>query len=612
MTDQEENSEIRQRSLYTKIALGMIVFSGFIGFLAGFIYWSVSDLPNIRLLEEYAPVESSRVYSSDGQVVAELYIERRTYIPYYKIPDHVKKAFISVEDIRFYHHPGVDFIGILRALWNDIKAGEIVEGGSTITQQLARLLFLTPDRSIKRKIKEAALSIKIEKRYTKDEILGMYLNQAYFGTRAYGIEAAAQTYFGKSTKDLTIAEAALLASLPKAPSLYSPFRNPANAKERRSVVLDKMRLHKFITESQLREAERTPLPETPHFRKYDAPYFIETLRQSLESKYGDHLYSSGYKIHSTLDSRMQQIAEEAIKNGISAVEERVGSGVQAALVAVDVRTGHVKAMVGGSDFWKNQFNRATQALRQPGSAFKPFVYMTAIREGMTAGDVIIDAPVAFRGAIPGQLWSPKNYDGKFYGVVTLRKALAKSLNNATVRLASHLGVDSIIETARSLGISSKLQPYLPLALGGSDVTLIDMVTAYSVFASGHRPKPLFYERILNRDGIIIEENRPALEELLSDRDYREIRILLKAVVEEGTAWQAKGLKRPVYGKTGTTNEYTDAWFIGFDDRLAVGVWVGRDDHKPIGSRETGARAALPIWIEFMKKVPQQTLLAQNP
>jgi penicillin-binding protein 1A len=609
---EQEIERAEKRSMSRKIFIVLILFSALIGILGGFTYWIISDLPNIKLLEEYTPLESSRVYSSDGKIIAELYIERRTFVPHYQIPDHVKKAFISVEDIRFYNHPGVDLIGIMRALWHDIKAGGIVEGGSTITQQLARMLFLKPDRSIKRKIKEAALSIQIEKRYTKDEILGMYLNQAYFGTRAYGIEAAAQTYFDKSGRSLSIAEAALLASLPKAPSIYSPFKNPQKAKERRTVVLKQMLDHEFITAAQFEEAEKALLPLTPHFRKYDAPYFIETLRQNLETKYGNELYTSGYKIYSTLDFRVQQIAEESVAKGISSIEKRVKPGIEAALIVIDMRTGHIKAVVGGSNFWKNQFNRATQALRQPGSAFKPFVYITAIESGMTSDGIINDSPISFGGAKPGQKWIPHNYDGKYYGSVTLKTALAKSLNCATIRLAANLGIDNVIEMAQRLGIRSQLQPYLPLAIGASDVTLIDMASAYSTFASGYRAKPMLYERILNRDGIVIEEIKPVLEDLLSEENVGEMKILLQAVVEEGTAQRAKELKRPVYGKTGTTNDYTDAWFIGFDDRLVVGVWVGRDNHTPIGSKETGARAALPIWIEFMKKVPQQIPSGQNP
>jgi penicillin-binding protein 1A len=595
-----------------RVILSLIIISALIGFAGGFLYWTLSGLPNIKLLEEYAPLESSRVYSSDGNVLAELYVERRTFIPYYQIPEHLKKAFVSVEDVRFYTHPGVDIVGIVRAMWHDLKAGSVVEGGSTITQQLARMLFLKPEKSLQRKLKEAALSIKIEQRYTKDEILGMYLNQAYFGTRAYGIEAASETYFGKPAKDITIAEAALLASMPKAPSVYSPFKNPDKAKDRRAFVLKQMNDNKFITEAQYRAAENAPMPSIPHFRKYDAPYFIETLRQQLESRLGNELYTSGFKIMSTIDSGMQQIAEEAVRNGISVLEKRDAPPLEAALIAIDIRTGHIKAMVGGADFWKNQYNRATQALRQPGSAFKPFVFIAAIENGMTADSYINDSPISFPGAKAGQRWIPRNYDGRYYGSVSLKTALARSLNCATIRLAASIGVENVIEMAQRLGIRSKLQPYLPIAIGASDVTLMDMVSAYSAFASGSRPRPVFYERILNRDGIVVEEIRPVFEEMLSEEDTVQMKVLLKAVVDEGTAVKAKALKRPVYGKTGTTNDYKDAWFIGFDDRLVVGVWVGRDNHKPIGPKETGAQAALPIWMEFMKKAPLQTLSDQNP
>ncbi|MDQ7787989.1 MAG: PBP1A family penicillin-binding protein [Thermodesulfovibrionales bacterium] len=595
-----------------KLLSGLIIFSTIAGIIGGFINWTVSDLPNIKLLEEYAPMESSRVYSSDGKVLAELYLERRTFIPSYTIPDFVRKAFISVEDERFYSHPGVDLIGIMRALWKDIRAGGIVEGGSTITQQLARLLFLQPDKSIKRKIKEAALSIKIEQRYTKDEILGMYLNQAYFGTRAYGIEAASQTYFGKTTRDITLAEAALLASMPKAPSVYSPFKNPEKARDRRTTVLEKMLDQKIITEEQFHQAKLEPLPEAPHFRKYDAPYFIETLRQILEAKYGSGLYTEGYKIYSTVNSVMQQAAEEAVRKGAVMVEKRTKPGIEGALLAVDLRTGQIKAMVGGVDFWKNQFNRATQALRQPGSAFKPFVYITALENGMTSEQIISDTPISFPGARSGQTWRPKNYDGQYHGNVTLKTAMAKSLNVAAIRLAANTGVENIIAMAKKLGIQSTLDPYLPLAIGASDVTLIDMVTAYAAFATGMRTKPQFYEKVLNRDGIVIQETAIEQEKVLSEKAVEEMKILLRAVVEEGTAKKARELKRVLHGKTGTTNDSTDAWFVGFDDRLVVGVWVGRDNHAPIGPRQTGSSAALPIWVEFMKRVPQQILADQNP
>ncbi|MFZ5997719.1 MAG: penicillin-binding protein 1A [Nitrospirota bacterium] len=574
------------------------------GALIGLLYWSLSDLPEVKTLEGYTPLESSFVYSSDGAVLAELYMERRSYIPHHQIPDHIKKAFIAIEDQRFYSHPGVDLIGILRALYKDIMAHSIVEGGSTITQQLTKMLFLKPEKSLSRKIKEAIISIQIEKRYTKDEILGMYLNKSYFGTRAYGIAAAAQTYFGKSVEELSVAEAAMLAGLQKAPTMYSPFKNPDRTLARRQLVLKKMLKSGFITAEEYERANAEPLPSAPHYRRYEAPYFVEFLRQQLEARYSDKIYTSGLRVYSTIDYTMQKIAEEAVRNGIAALERRVKPGVQAALVAVDPRTGHIKAMVGGTDFWETQFNRATQALRQPGSAFKPFVYAAAVESGMSADDEVLDEPVSFAGAKPNSTWSPKNYDGKYHGHISLKKALALSLNTATVRLANDVGLKEVIALAKKSGIRSELQPYLPIALGASDVTLLEITSAYGVFATGRRVDPVAYDRILNRDGVPLEEIIASTEEVLSQEATEKMKELLRGVVESGTAVKAKELHDVVYGKTGTTNDYSDAWFIGFNDRLVVGVWVGRDSHKPLGPKETGAQAALPIWMEFMKNIQQ--------
>jgi len=571
-----------------------------VGALGGFVYWGISDFPEVRTLETYTPLESSFVYSADGHVLAEFYLERRNFVPHYKIPDIVKKAFISIEDQRFYSHSGVDFIGIVRALYRDAMAKSIVEGGSTITQQLAKILFLKPERSIARKIKEAIISVQIEKRYTKDEILGMYLNKAYFGARAYGIEAAAQTYFGKSVAELSIAEAAMLAGLQRAPATYSPFKNSEKTWMRRQLVLRKMLEIGFITSEEYTRANEEPLPTASHHRKYEAPYFIEELRQQLESRFGDKLYTSGFRIYSTIDYSLQMAAESAVKNGIDLIQTRVKPGVQAALVAVDTRDGTIKALVGGTDFWETQFNRATQALRQPGSAFKPFVYTAALEAGRSTDDEILDEPMVFQGSKPNSTWSPRNYDNRYYGYVPLKKAMALSLNAATVRLASDIGLGKIIGVARRCGIKSPLHSFMSLALGSSDVTLMELTSAYGAFATGRRTDSLTYIKILNRDGIPIEEMHSSSEEVLAQDTIDKMKELLRAVIVSGTAVKAKELKRMVYGKTGTTNDFSDAWFVGFDDSLVVGVWVGRDDHKPIGPKETGAQAALPIWLDFMK------------
>ncbi|MCL4457417.1 MAG: PBP1A family penicillin-binding protein [Nitrospirae bacterium] len=578
------------------------VISVVIGALGGFIAWNLSSLPEIKSLEGYTPMQSSFVYSSDGKVLAEFYQERRNFIPHYQIPERIKKAFIAVEDQRFYSHPGVDIIGILRALYKDLIAQSIVEGGSTITQQLAKMLFLKPEKSLSRKVREAMISVQIEKKYTKDEILGMYLNQAYFGTRAYGIEAAAQTYFDKPIRDLSLGEAALLAGLQKAPTLYSPFRNPGKALTRRQIVLTKMLESRLISRDEYERANAEPLPAKPNYRKYEAPYFVELLRQGLEAKYGNAIYISGIKVYSTVDYEMQKIAETAVANGIAVIEKRVRKGVQAALIAIDLRNGHIKALVGGNDFWETQFNRATMALRQPGSAFKPFVYAAALEDGMSETDEVLDEPVTFPGGKPNTTWSPKNYDGEYRGYIPMKTALALSLNSATVRLAHDVGIHNVIETAKKCGIKTVLQPYLPIALGASDVTLLELTSAYAAFATGNRIYPTTYERIISKDGVPLEEALVSSDMAFEPDIVDKMKVLLRAVVEAGTATKAKEIKRPVYGKTGTTNDFSDAWFIGFDDRLVVGVWVGRDNHKPIGPKEAGAKSALPIWIEFMKNI----------
>lgn len=571
-----------------------------LGFIGAYAYWIFSNLPDVKQLEGYRPLEASIVYSADGQVLTEFFYERRKFVPYYEIPEIIKKAFIASEDIRFYSHPGVDIIGIMRALYRDIRAGEIVEGGSTITQQLAKMLFLKPERSIERKLKEAVLSIQIEKKYTKDEILGLYLNQAYFGNRAYGIAAAAETYFGKSYKELLLHEISLLAALPKAPSVLNPFKRPDLAIKRRNIVLQKMYEAGFIKKEEYELAIKEPLPQHPHWRKFEAPYFVETLRMELEAKYGERLYKEGLRIYSTIDYRMQKIAEESVTKGIYELHRRVKPQVQAALVAIDLKTGHVKALVGGTDFWESQYNRVF-AIRQPGSAFKPFIYAVALLDGYSTEDTILDAPISFPGSVKGKVWSPRNYNNEYYGEVSLKQAIALSLNAATVRLASEVGIKNVVEFAQKCGLTTKIHPYLSTALGASDVKPIELTASYSVFAKGRRIKPIFYERVTTHNGVVLEENHPESEEILPEEIVESMKEMLREVVLSGTAQRAKEIKREVYGKTGTTNNFSDAWFVGFDNDLLVGVWVGRDNNKPIGPKEAGARAALPIWIEFMKR-----------
>ncbi len=588
------------KRVFTAILIAALAF----GILGGYVFFTLSDLPRIDALEEYTPAESSKVYSDDDTLIAEYYLERRTFIPYYRIPDHVRKAFISIEDIRFYDHHGIDFVRIMGALYQDIKAGAYVQGASTITQQLSKMLFLKPEKSLIRKVKEVALSVQIERRYTKEEILGLYLNQAYFGTRAYGLVAASQTYFGKGVHDLSLSEAAMLAALPKAPSRYSPFRNPLKALKRRNLVLQTMLQYGFIDDVEYNLASTEPLPRKPYRRKYKAPYFVEHLRQIVEEKYEEKLYSEGLKIYSTLDYRLQEIAENAVAGGIREIEKRVPAGVQAALIAVDIDTGKIRAMVGGTDFWETQFNRATQAMRQPGSAFKPIVYLAALNTGITPEDTLVDEEVTFQGNEPGEIWTPRNYYGDYKGEVTVRYALAKSLNSATACLADDVGIHRIIQTAKELGLQSELRPYLTISLGASDVTPLDLVYVYKVFSDGKKVNPMLFDRIVDRNGIVLDEAFQTSERVIDEGVLYEIRSLLRSVITDGTGRRAKSLPRPVFGKTGTTDDFIDAWFVGFDDNIALAVWVGRDDHTPIGPGETGARAALPIWYEFMKRAHQ--------
>ena len=521
------------------------------------------------------------------------------------IPEHVKKAFIAAEDTRFYRHHGIDFFRIIGALITDIREGSFVQGGSTITQQLAKMLFLKPEKTITRKIREIALSLQIERKYKKDEILGLYLNQAYFGTRAYGIEAACQVYFGAATNNITISEAALLAALPKAPSKYYPFKDPGMALRRRNYILKRMLQSGFISERDYRDALSDPIPKTFHGRKYKAPYFVDYCRGVLEKKYGDRLYISGLRIYTTLDYRMQQIAEKAVQKGIQELKKRVKGEVQAALLSVDLWTGHIRAMVGGVDFWESQFNRVTQAKRQPGSAFKPFVYLTAFEKGFGTNDSIMDVRITYRTNDKNGTWTPRNYKDRYYGDVTLKRALALSLNAAAVNLARKVGIGNVIKTARRLGVKSRINPLYSSALGASELPLMEMVYAYTALAHGNRIEPVSISKIIDKEQLILLEASGIQQKVVEKKALKRIKRALRTVILEGTGRKAKVLNRAVYGKTGTTNNHADAWFIGFDDNFAVGVWVGRDNRTPIGNKETGSSAALPIWIEYMSNISER-------
>jgi penicillin-binding protein 1A len=523
---------------------------------------------------------------------------------------------ITTEDRNFYSHSGIDLKGILRAAIRDIQARAFVEGASTITQQLAKTLFLTPRKSLVRKIKEALLAFQLERRYTKDELLEFYLNQVYFGSGAYGVEAAAQLFFGKPVRDLNLAECALMAALPKAPSRFSPLIDPDLARRRRDIVLKQMLRAGIITRNDYQAALAEPVvPDRQNNASLKAPYFVDFVRKDLEEAVGANLlYKGGLTVFTTLSFELQQAAEKAVKNGLTALEQRMlNRGVrlpypQAALIALDNQTGYIAAMVGGRDYYASQYNRATVARRQPGSAFKPIVYALAIESGFAQNNLLLDAPVAFKGALDGKDWRPENFSKSYQGEMTLRKALTFSKNIPAVRLTEMLGPSAVVRFANMLGITSPLQPNLSLPLGTSEVTLIELTAAYATFANkGEWIKPFGVTEIQDRQGRIVWQVKPLKKQVVSQAGAAIMTNILEGVIKEGTGRKARSLRPPLAGKTGTTDSYNDALFIGFSPSLTLGVWVGQDMQETLGNMETGARAALPIWIEFM-----QTAISQRP
>lgn len=591
--------------LYLFLAMTAVLIGG----TAGFMIFSVWDLPEVKTLEEYKPSITSRVYSDDNKLLAEFFMENRTPVVLTDVPENLIKALIATEDTRFYSHRGIDLRGVARALFRNVRAKKVLEGGSTLTQQLAKVLFLTPERSYARKVKEMVLALKIEQRYTKREILSLYLNQIYFGSGAYGVEAASQIYFGKKAKDLDIAECALLAGLPRSPKYYSPFKSPENARGRRAYVLNRMVASRVLTPAQAEEANKTPLPLQPALKNGGpAPYFVEYVRQKVEERFGSSiLYTGGLNIYTSIDDELQSIAEQAVQSGLTKIEARHGkkkvppTPLQAALLAIDPSTGHIRAMVGGRDFRQSQFNRAWQAQRQPGSAFKPLIYAAALDRGFGAADILDDSPLTIK-IDNKKTWSPENFTRTYQGPVTMRKALAQSLNVPTVRLLEKIGVDSAILYAKKFGVKSPLSPYPALALGSSDVTLFELTSAYAVFDNhGIRVGPVSILTITDSTGRVLFANDALPEQVIKPETAYLITNLLRGVIERGTAWKARELGRPAAGKTGTTNDFRDAWFMGYTPNLVAGVWVGYDDHRSIGPKETGARTALPIWLEFIKK-----------
>ncbi len=612
--------EIKKLSSLFYIFFGVIVCVMFMTVAGALGYYVFTmDLPGIDALKDYRPSISSRVYDDNNELIDEFFLEDRKLVKMAEVPKVVVQAFVAAEDSRFFEHKGFDIQSIFRAVFKNIEAGHIIQGGSTITQQVAKMMYLSPEKKYTRKFKEAILAYKIDKYLTKQEILNLYLNQIYLGHGTYGIESASLGYFGKSAKDLKLHEAALLAGMPKAPTNYSPFLHYDKAKQRQLYVLTRMTEDKYITKEEMEKAFTVPLNLRP-IRPKDkmAAYFVETVRRYVQEKYGaDVLYKEGLSIYTTLDLNMQKFAGQAMERGLTELEERnkYEKGlVQGALFCMDVKTGAIRAMVGGRDFNKSEFNRTTQSRRQPGSAFKPIIYTAAFDKGLTPATVFVDSPIAVED--PSQkdgVWRPKNYDGKFMGPTTMRTALVLSRNVVTVKILQEIGIDYAVSYAINMGITSPLVNTLSLALGVSGVTLQELVQAYDVLANqGQKVTPYFIKKIVDRTGNVFEETIVKSEQVIDPRIAFLTTYVMQDVVKSGTGTRVRSIARPVGAKTGTTNDNRDAWFIGFTPSLIAGVWVGFDQEASLGNQEAGGRTAAPIWLYFMEKALEKMPVESFP
>lgn len=572
---------------------------------AGIALWSFSSkLPDVRKIQQYTPSEASEIYDSKGNILARLHDEEnRTVVPIKQIPLVLQQSVISMEDERFYEHFGVDPRGVVRMFAAFLDKSMVRGGASTITQQLARNLFLTQDVKATRKIAEWILAVKMEKYFSKQKILELYLNQVYWGHNAYGVEAASKTFFGKSAQNLTLAEASMMGGLLSSPEVYSPHYNFKLAKWRQSLTLQNMVRIGFITKKQAEQAKKTKIVLQSMKTNYKIahPYFTTYVISVLEEKYGDGLLrKGGLKIYTTMDERTQTFAEEMISRDIPklTISNNVG---QAALISIDPNTGFIKTIVGGTNFEKSQFNRATQAKRQPGSSFKPFVYLTAFKEGLITPDSSeYDGPISYPDT--SGAWSPKNYAGGYSGYTTIRGAVRNSINTIAVKTIDKVGVDKVIETVKTLGIESYIGPNLSIALGSAEVTPLEMATAYGVFATGgKKPKQITpILRIEDRNGnVIADYSYQETEQIYNHKAIDMINDVLSAVVDSGTGTGASISGRYIAGKTGTTSEHRDSWFVGYTPQLSTAIWIGNDDNSRMW-HTTGGQFCAPIWKKYME------------
>jgi penicillin-binding protein 1A len=599
-----------------------------------------SELPSIARLEQWQPNLVTKVYAADGELIAEFASERREIIPLDRVPPHFIRAILATEDRAFYEHDGINLLRLMSAVWHNIVTGSRGQGGSTITMQLSRNLFLTPEKQFVRKFKEMILAHEIEQRYSKDRILEMYVNQVYFGSGAYGIESASQMYFGKPATDLTLPEAALLAGIVQLPSRQSPRVSMQAALDRRATVLQNLVEVDALDPEAAHRAAETPIELVPPRRTEGADsYFTEYVRRQLEQQLGtDAVWLGGYRIFTTLDPELQRTAEEVVEKHLEQIERTLSPDkmrrstwlaerdaafaagdssaylepsdgrpvtpyLQGVLVSVDLETGGIVAMVGGRSFEESKFNRATQSLRQPGSVFKPFVYTAAVRNGFPVSYVVDDKPLSMPMG-NGETWTPENFDRRFRGPVTLRHALTNSINVPTVRLLFDVGIQAVIDYARDAGITSDLPPYGSLALGAADLNPMEVLRAYSIYPTyGMRLTPIAITRVEDRNGNVVRAFTPARTRVLSEQEAYIITTILEDVVDKGTGRfgiRGQGFEWPAAGKTGTTNESTDAWFVGFTPEFITLTWVGFDRKQRIRYNGTGGVLAAPIWTDFMK------------
>ncbi|MDF2772619.1 MAG: penicillin-binding protein [Geminicoccaceae bacterium] len=632
----ESNPKLVRGILFA--ATFLIAFGGGLAYGGWALVCREGRCPPVQILDSYTPRQTSKVYAADGRFVAEVGLERRTLVKIGEIPKLVQDAFVFVEDKRFYGHSGIDWIRVPGAALRNLRAGSTQQGFSTITMQLARNVF--PERisrerrgleGLIRKLKEVKVARAIEARYSKDKILELYLNQINLGNGAYGVETASQRYFGKSVQDLNLAEAAMLAALPKAPARYNPRRFPERAIQRRNVVIEVMRRNGAISDADASLAKAYPLRLGRKAESGEvAPYFVEWVRQQLDEKFGARLYEQGLRVYTTLDLDLQSAAERALENQIRAIEggkygrfphrtyeqlsARAANGeepsaanspyLQGAFVAIDPRDGAVRALVGGREFDDSKFNRATQALRQPGSTFKPIVYATALQNGRSSATVIDDAPVTLP-QMGGDSWTPQNYDGKFEGPITLRRALYMSRNLPAIRMGMELGEQTVIDMAKRFGLSTTIPPYPSIHIGAADVYPIEMIASYTTFANlGVRTEPNAIRRVENQRGEVIWEPQPERTQVLSSPEAWLMVNMMKDVVIRGTAAGSVGsrFRVPSGGKTGTTNDGADVWFIGYTADLVAGVWMGFDKPQKIKSNAQGGELAGPAYAAFMNEV----------